>query len=70
MLGKLLVIVLFYHAINAAPQTKVDAFQLTILHNNDMHGRFIQTGSSGSDCTESEIAESKCYGGFARTSAL
>lgn len=41
-------------------------FQLIILHNNDMHARFEQTGAYGNDCQQEDVANNRCYGGFAR----
>lgn len=41
-------------------------FQLIILHNNDMHARFEQTGAYGNDCQPADVANNRCYGGFAR----
>lgn len=38
--------------------------QLTILHNNDMHGRFEETSRNSGTCRN---ASSGCIGGFART---
>uniref|UniRef100_U5EKN3 Apyrase n=1 Tax=Corethrella appendiculata TaxID=1370023 RepID=U5EKN3_9DIPT len=46
---------------------KDDNFELIILHNNDMHARFEQTGVYGNDCLPQDVASNKCYGGFART---
>lgn len=41
-------------------------FKLIILHNNDMHARFEQTGSLSNKCSNKEVDSNKCYGGFAR----
>lgn len=40
-------------------------FKLTLVHNNDMHSRFEQTGAMSDRCKDDA---SKCYGGFARIS--
>lgn len=37
---------------------------LTILHTNDMHGRFDETSATSGTCKQ--IGSDKCYGGFAR----
>ncbi|XP_058450680.1 protein 5NUC-like [Malaya genurostris] len=50
--------------IHAAPRS--ENFQLIILHNNDMHARFEQTGAYGNDCQPEDVASNRCYGGFAR----
>lgn len=42
--------------------------ELIILHNNDMHARFEQTGQYSNTCQAAEVAGNKCYGGFARVS--
>ena len=56
-------------SITTAPpkRTKADGnFELIILHNNDMHARFEQTGVLSDKCTKEDAAINKCYGGFAR----
>ena len=40
----------------------VNAFQLTVLHTNDLHSRFDEVTSRGGDCENGH----KCYGGVAR----
>lgn len=42
------------------------AFDLTILHTNDVHDRIEPVSGSGSPCSEDNIAENECYGGVAR----
>lgn len=42
------------------------SFRLTILHNNDMHARFEQTGVMSDKCSKSDADGNRCYGGFAR----
>ncbi len=42
------------------------AFELTILHSNDVHGRLAPTLPFGSECTPAHKAENKCLGGAAR----
>ncbi|CRK95992.1 CLUMA_CG009432, isoform B, partial [Clunio marinus] len=41
-------------------------FQFIILHNNDMHARFEQTGVLSNKCSKADADANKCYGGFAR----
>uniref|UniRef100_A0A182N6C7 Apyrase n=1 Tax=Anopheles dirus TaxID=7168 RepID=A0A182N6C7_9DIPT len=48
----------------AAP--KAGDLELIVLHNNDMHARFEQTGAYSNDCPESDVSSNRCYGGFAR----
>ncbi|MCB8942314.1 MAG: 5'-nucleotidase C-terminal domain-containing protein [Ardenticatenaceae bacterium] len=45
-------------------------FHLTILHTNDTHGRIAQTSALGSRCTETEAAETQCFGGVARRATV
>jgi len=40
--------------------------ELTVLHTNDVHSRFLQTDKFGGSCPEDQVNENKCYGGFAR----
>jgi 5'-nucleotidase/UDP-sugar diphosphatase len=42
------------------------AFELTILHTNDVHGRLAPTPPFGSRCSAEDWAENKCLGGAAR----
>ena len=54
---------------DAAPKKNAKAegsFQMIILHNNDMHARFEQTGVLSDKCTKTDADNKKCYGGFAR----
>ncbi|KFM59533.1 Protein 5NUC, partial [Stegodyphus mimosarum] len=43
-----------------------EAFNLTILHNNDVHSHFVEFNTNGGRCTEQLATEKECYGGFAR----
>ena len=60
-----LVSLLMAAAVNSAPK-KDESFKLIILHNNDMHARFEQTGVLSNKCTKDDADKNKCYGGFAR----
>ncbi|CAD7088574.1 unnamed protein product [Hermetia illucens] len=42
-------------------------FEFIILHNNDMHARFDQTGRNSVSCSPKDMQKGRCYGGFART---
>ena len=55
-------------SITPAPKRKLndDNFQLIILHNNDMHARFEQTGALSNKCIKEDADNNKCYGWFAR----
>lgn len=44
--------------------------EVLLLHNNDMHSRFEQTGQYSTQCHPDEVAANQCYGGFARVSTL
>lgn len=67
---RLALLVLFMvSCISSAPQKKAAAdgsFKMIILHNNDMHARFEQTGVLSDKCTKTDAELNKCYGGFAR----
>lgn len=52
--------------VNTAPLDASSPIEFIILHNNDMHARFEQTGILGNKCTPQDAASNKCYGGFAR----
>ncbi|XP_035217961.1 snake venom 5'-nucleotidase-like [Stegodyphus dumicola] len=43
-----------------------EAFNLTILHNNDVHSHFVEFNTNAGRCTEKLATEKECYGGFAR----
>lgn len=45
-------------------------FKLTILHNNDMHARFEQTGVLSDRCTKNDAENNRCFGGFARVARV
>lgn len=62
----LLLAVLYLGSVKAAPNTKDGSFKLTILHNNDMHARFEQTGIYSDKCSKADANANKCFGGFAR----
>lgn len=54
----------------ATPVVRADTFQLTILHNNDMHARFVETDGWSNTCSNENALNHKCYGGFARVAHL
>ncbi|XP_058824155.1 protein 5NUC [Topomyia yanbarensis] len=62
----LLVIQLSVLSMTARAAPRNENFQLVILHNNDMHARFEQTGAYGNDCQPEDVGNNRCYGGFAR----
>lgn len=41
-------------------------FRVVILHNNDLHSRFEQTGIIGDKCSVTDADNNRCFGGFAR----
>ena len=49
-----------------APGPPKSTLDFVILHNNDMHSRFEQTGKYSNICRPEEVVGGKCYGGFAR----
>ncbi|KAI8903856.1 Metallo-dependent phosphatase-like protein [Gorgonomyces haynaldii] len=40
--------------------------KVTILHTNDIHAHLDQFNKGGVDCTEKDLANNNCFGGFAR----
>lgn len=46
------------------------ALELILLHNNDIHGRFDESTSFRTYCTEDDIQENKCFGGFPRIATV
>ncbi|MBX7146206.1 MAG: 5'-nucleotidase/apyrase family protein [Alphaproteobacteria bacterium] len=63
-----LISILFLSSSIALAQTSPNGsdFNLTILHNNDVHGRVDQVTMTGSACTPKDAEAKKCFGGFAR----
>ncbi|KAL0276520.1 UNVERIFIED_CONTAM: hypothetical protein PYX00_004078 [Menopon gallinae] len=43
-----------------------DTFPLRVIHTNDMHSRFEQISRLGGKCTEYDLKNNRCYGGFPR----
>ncbi|XP_065212232.1 protein 5NUC-like [Planococcus citri] len=41
-------------------------FRLQILHNNDLHARFVEIDAYTASCPAEFVKQNKCYGGFAR----
>ena len=41
-------------------------YNLTLLHTNDVHARFLQTDKYSAKCSPAMAAEGKCFGGIAR----
>jgi 2',3'-cyclic-nucleotide 2'-phosphodiesterase (5'-nucleotidase family) len=46
--------------------TLAAAFDLTVLHTNDIHSRFDEVTSRGSVCRPKDREGGKCFGGVAR----
>lgn len=51
-------------------ETNEKTFDLIILHNNDMHAKFEELNQIGAQCKPEDLISDKCYGGFARVSAI
>ena len=49
--------------------TVTSAFDLTLLHTNDLHSRFDEITSRGSACRPKDKSAGKCFGGVARLKA-
>lgn len=43
-----------------------DQFRLLVIHNNDLHARFIETDAYSASCPPDFVKQNKCFGGFAR----
>lgn len=53
-----------------AAEAALGEFTATVLHTNDVHGRFEQITPHGTRCTESSALEETCVGGIARQKTL
>ncbi|KAJ0174736.1 hypothetical protein K1T71_009844 [Dendrolimus kikuchii] len=62
----LFVVVLSSSSVVKSPASDTGAFELLILHNNDMHARFEQTSQVSGVCTTEDRELGQCYGGFPR----
>lgn len=60
MFKTLLLCILYYHLVN------VKSFNLTLLHNNDLHSHFAPINVWSSPCDNSSLINGKCFGGVAR----
>lgn len=59
-------VVLFIVLLFVVFSREEDSFKLIILHNNDMHARFEQTGALSEKCSKTNAERKNCFGGFAR----
>lgn len=57
------------NGIESAPRADTN-LKLTVLHNNDMHGRFEQVNQRTGICQPDDAKANKCYGGFARIATV
>ncbi|XP_026481328.1 protein 5NUC-like [Ctenocephalides felis] len=55
---------------SARAKLKKGEWNLLILHNNDMHSRFVETDAKQNECPDEIKAENKCYGGMARVATV
>lgn len=46
------------------------SFNITVLHTNDLHGRYDEIDRSGFTCDASELKQKKCLGGVARLATV
>ncbi|KAH3736665.1 hypothetical protein DPMN_043238 [Dreissena polymorpha] len=51
-------------------QASAEDFQLTIVHNNDVHAHFDEVNSHSGECSPAQAAANSCYGGEARRNAF
>ncbi|XP_045195357.2 snake venom 5'-nucleotidase-like [Mercenaria mercenaria] len=45
-------------------------YELTIVHNNDVHAHFDQVNAYSGECTDKQASDNKCYGGEARRNSF
>lgn len=64
------VLLLTLHGILAVSIPRNGSLQFHILHNNDMHARFDETGLLSDQCDSVNSAQGKCYGGMARVAYM
>lgn len=43
-----------------------DVVDVTILHTNDLHGRFAQIDAEQNECGADDAVANRCFGGFPR----
>ena len=48
---------------------QVDSFNLTLIHNNDIHSHFAPVNVWSSPCDDKSLQSGKCFGGVARIMA-
>lgn len=68
VLSALALVALHTTGSHGLPTAKSAPLELIILHNNDMHARFEQTGKYSNTCQPEDALANVCYGGFARVS--
>lgn len=63
----LFVIQILANKLNALPlSVSGENLKLVILHNNDIHGRFDETGVNSDKCQRVDAENNRCFGGLAR----
>lgn len=61
------VIQVLANKLDAVPLSGSDVnLKLVILHNNDIHGRFDETGVNSDKCQKVDAENNQCFGGLAR----
>ena len=58
-------LILILHSIVLLAEPTV-GYELTIVHNNDIHAHYEQINKYSGECSEEDATEEKCYGGEAR----
>lgn len=46
------------------------ALEFILLHNNDLHGRFDESSFFRTVCTDDDVRQNKCFGGFPRIATV
>ncbi|EEC12662.1 secreted protein, putative, partial [Ixodes scapularis] len=59
-------IVIFVLVWGSAQCSSERGFNITVLHTNDIHSRFLEANKKGGKCTDNDREKDGCYGGVAR----
>uniref|UniRef100_A0A147BSX9 Putative cd73 ecto-5'-nucleotidase n=1 Tax=Ixodes ricinus TaxID=34613 RepID=A0A147BSX9_IXORI len=58
--------VIFMLAWGSAQCSTEGGFNITVLHTNDIHSRFLEANKKGGKCTDKDREKDGCFGGVAR----
>uniref|UniRef100_V5GLV2 5'-nucleotidase n=1 Tax=Ixodes ricinus TaxID=34613 RepID=V5GLV2_IXORI len=63
---KTICIVIFVLAWGSVQCSSEGGFNITVLHTNDIHSRFLEANKKGGKCTDKDRNKDGCFGGVAR----